>query len=154
MQCRACCEIVLERDPGILRGEDGEACDERARFAGRGVVVRGGEVEPRQHFAGGSGVFHRLKRSPGDRVFVEVSAFWNSVHFVSPFAGFDCGVAGDCCENAGALRCSVGAQMLHEAMFFHEAFGVANGARMALDEDSSEVGLDYACSGERAGAGG
>src|SRR5207244_1545103 len=83
VQLRACSEILPECIPDILRREDGEACDERTRLARQSVVVGSSEVQACQHFAGRSGVFHRSKRSPRDRVLVQVGAFWNSVYFVS-----------------------------------------------------------------------
>ena len=75
------------------------------------------------------------------------------MYFVGPVVDLNCGFACGGCEDARHFN-AIRAKMLHEAVLFHEAFGIADRARVALDEDFVRGEFDDACSGERARAGG
>jgi hypothetical protein len=75
------------------------------------------------------------------------------VHFVGPLAYFDRRLAGGGRKHARHLRSRI-VQVDKEAMFLKQAFGIAHGAVMALDEESAIFGTDDSRSGERARADG
>ena len=81
-------EIALHSCGGVMRGEDGEAGDERARLARRSGEILRGKMKTRERLAGGMRVRRAAKRRPGDRVLVEIDARGRFVHFVGPLARF------------------------------------------------------------------
>src|SRR5579862_4691380 len=93
------------------------------------------------------------KRRPGDCFFIEVHSRGRFVDLVRPVSDEDCRFSGIRCEHAGHA-CATREKALKKAMLFEQAFGVANVAVMALDEDSRVTRDDYAGGRERARAGG
>ncbi len=75
------------------------------------------------------------------------------MYFVGAVVDLNCSFARGGGEDAWYFN-AIRTKMVHEAVFFSKAFGVADRAGVALDEDISLASLDDACSREGARAGG
>ena len=144
-------KITRHGHDGIQCGEDGEAGDQRAWLAGRSGEIARGKMKTRERLPGGMRVGHGAKRRPGDRFFVEIDARGDFVHLVDGVAEFDCGFSGSGSKDARDGR-AVRQQMSEETMLLEQAFAIAHGLVMALDEDVRLFCGDDAGRGKRARA--
>ena len=150
-QRRASAEIARHGRDGIACGKDGEAGDQRAGLAGRSGEIARGKMETRERLPGGMRVGNGAKRRPGDGFFVEIDARGNFVHLVDRVAEFDRGFSRSGSKDARDRR-SVGQQMREKAVLLEQAFAIAHGLMMALDEDFGFICSDNAGRGKRARA--